>query len=214
MINIVLYVFGAFILFQVVVRLARRWFAPPAPSWIAPFLKSPTRKLIQPPGVVMSRSGIEEGMKVLEVGCGNGLFALEAARTVGENGFVLAYDIQRSMLKLLHRELNKRKSSRMNNVVLVQGDAQALPFAGSSFDAVFIVAALPEVPDPGKALLEVRRVLKPGGTVAVSEFLVDPDYPRRSTTVRWGVEAGFRLEEMSGNFFSYTARFKKENDGR
>ncbi len=208
---IALYLLGAFVLFQVAVRLARRRFSHPAPAWIAPLLGSPTRRLVQPPGAVMDRSGVEKGMKVLEVGCGNGLFSLAAASAVGGDGSVFALDIQRSMLRLFKRKIDKEGGSDKSNVHLVEGDALALPFAGASFDRIFLVTALPEVADPNAALCEVRRVLKPAGKLAVSEFFIDPDYPLRSTTVRWGREAGFEPEAAFGNFFSYTVRFRKEN---
>lgn len=208
---IALYLLGAFVFFQVVVRLARRRFSHPAPAWIAPLLGSPTRRLVQPPRAVMDRSGVEKGMKVLEVGCGNGLFSLAAARTIGGDGSVFALDIQRSMLRLFKRKIDKEGGSDKSNVHLVEGDALALPFAGASFDRVFLVTALPEVSDPNAALCEVRRVLRPAGKLAVSEFFIDPDYPLRSTVVRWGREAGFEPEASFGNFFSYTVRFRKEN---
>ena len=52
-------------------------------------------------------------------------------------------------------------------------------------------------------------MLKPGGILAVSELLLDPDYPLRSTTVRIGAEAGFRPEATMGNLWNYTVRFRK-----
>ena len=84
-----------------------------------------------------------------------------------------------------------------------------LPFEAGTFDVVYMVTVLPEIPDQGRALAEIWRVLKPGGILAVSEFLVDPDYPLRSTTVRVGAQAGFRPEATIGNLWSYTVRFRK-----
>jgi hypothetical protein len=48
-----------------------------------------------------------------------------------------------------------------------------------------------------------------GGILAVSEFLPDPDYPLRSTTIRRGLAAGFELDAALGNFWTYTVRFRK-----
>ena len=51
--------------------------------------------------------------------------------------------------------------------------------------------------------------LKPGGVLAVTELFPDPDYPWKSTTIKLGTEAGFVVDEVSGNFFNYTVRFRK-----
>ncbi|MBM3155527.1 MAG: dimethylmenaquinone methyltransferase, partial [Chloroflexi bacterium] len=55
----------------------------------------------------------------------------------------------------------------------------------------------------------VRRVLKKGGILAVTELFPDPDYPWKSTTIKLGAENGFVVGKTSGNFFNYTVRFKK-----
>jgi len=62
--------------------------------------------------------------------------------------------------------------------------AYDLPFVEGSLDLVCMVNVLPEIPDRGKALREVRRVLTPGGILAITEFLPDPDYPLPSTTIK------------------------------
>jgi ubiquinone/menaquinone biosynthesis C-methylase UbiE len=56
---------------------------------------------------------------------------------------------------------------------------------------------------------EVKRVLKPGGFLAVTELLPDPDYVFKSDTVRLGRKASFELDEAAGNLWTYTVRFVK-----
>ena len=51
---------------------------------------------------------------------------------------------------------------------------------------------------------------RPGGTLAFSELLMDPDYPLASTLLRWATPAGFRLKEQHGNPFHYTLIFEKQ----
>jgi len=75
---------------------------------------------------------------------------------------------------------------------------------------VYMVTVLQETPDKQKALKEAGRVLKPGGVLAVTEFLPDPDYPLKSTTIKIGEEAGFILDKVLGNFWNYTVRFVKQ----
>ena len=60
---------------------------------------------------------------------------------------------------------------------------------------------------------EVFRVLKPGGVLAVTEFLPDPDYPWRSTTVKICQNEGFVLDASLGNLWNYTVRFRKPSSG-
>jgi len=52
-------------------------------------------------------------------------------------------------------------------------------------------------------------VLKPGGNLAVTELLPDPDYPWRSTTIKLGQREGFILDGSSGNLFNCTVRLVK-----
>ena len=70
--------------------------------------------------------------------------------------------------------------------------------------------ALPEIPDPVKALREFHRISKPDGMVCLSELLLDPDYPLRRTERRWADEARLELEKEFGNLFVYQLNFKKK----
>jgi ubiquinone/menaquinone biosynthesis C-methylase UbiE len=72
-----------------------------------------------------------------------------------------------------------------------------------------MITVLQEIPDPKRAPAEAKRVLKFGGKLAVTEFLPDPDYPLKSPTVRMGQEAGFALDAVLGNVWTYTVRFRK-----
>ena len=73
-----------------------------------------------------------------------------------------------------------------------------------------MIAVIGEIPDPERAMVELYRVLKPGGTLACSEVIVDPDYPLANTLVRMAASAGFRLREKIGSFFYYTLIFEKD----
>jgi ubiquinone/menaquinone biosynthesis C-methylase UbiE len=111
------------------------------------------------------------------------------------------------MLARCRRHLMKFESALQKRVELLQKSAYELPFADASLDVVYLVAALMEIPDPQRCLREVKRVLKPGGVLAVTEFLVDPDYPGRKATVRCVEEAGFKTAAVEGNSWNYTIRF-------
>lgn len=202
-------ILGLLLLHQVVMRIVRKLVHFPAPAFIGRFLDSNYRRKLQPPDKIIQRSGITKGMRVLEVGCGSGAYTTFVARAVGEEGKVYALDIQPEMLQQLEHKLAKPENEYIKNIELVNSSAYDLPFDDGSLDLVYMVTVLQEIPDRSKALQQVRRVLKPGGVLAVTEWLVDPDYPWKSTTIRLGREAGFHLDEALGNFWQYTVRFRK-----
>ena len=81
--------------------------------------------------------------------------------------------------------------------------------AKESLDLVYMVTVFQEIPDKAGTLKEIRRVLKRRGILAITELLPDPDYPWVTTTVRMGKAGGFRVEDVSGNIWNYTVRFRK-----
>lgn len=207
---IVLAVILAFPVFLITVaNVVRNMYPFPAPAIIGRFLDSGYRRRIQPPSHMVERSGIREGMKVIDLGCGSGAFTPFVARVVGKKGMVYALDIQADMLAQLERKLAKPENKDIKNVKLVKASAYELPFDDGSLDLVYMVTVLQEVPDRKRALQDVKRVLTKGGILAVTELFPDPDYPWKSTTIKMGTENGFVVDKASGNFFNYTVRFKK-----
>ena len=164
---------------------------------------------MQPPDKLIERSGIKPGMTVVDLGCGSGAFTAFVARAVGEQGKVCAVDIQPAMLKQLERKLSKAEYEDISNIELKQAGAYGLPFEDESLDLIYMVTVLVEILDRGKALREIKRVLKPGGILAVTEFLPDPDYPLRSTVIKICQREGFVLDGNLGNLWNYTIRFKR-----
>lgn len=204
--RIVLYVLAAFIIYQILIRLIRKVFHFPAPAFIGRFLDSNIRRAMQPQAALIRRSGIQPGMRVLEIGCGSGAYTLEMARAVGATGKVVALDIQPGMLEQLKNKLTRSENTDIRNVEPLLASAYQLPFQNGSFDAAFMITVLQEIPDKWRALAEVRRTLRPGGIVAVTEWLFDPDYPLKQTTLRLLKEAGFGNIDSSGNLWTYTVR--------
>lgn len=192
-----------------VAKIVRKLVHFPAPAFIGRLLDSGYRRKIQPPYQLIERGGIKKGMQVLDLGCGPGAFTPFIARAVGEKGKVYAFDIQADMLKQLERKLARPENRDIKNIKLIEGNAYELPFDDGSLDLVNMVTVLPEIPDRNRALHEIKRVLKPGGLLAVTELFPDPDYPWKSTTIKFGEAAGFVVGKVSGNFFNYTVRFRK-----
>jgi ubiquinone/menaquinone biosynthesis C-methylase UbiE len=141
----------------------------------------------------------------LEIGPGPGTFTIEAAARAGK-GFIFAVDIQPPLIRTLAHNLLKTQTT---NVVPLVASAYELPFLHNTFDRVFMVCVLGEIPDKEKALCEIKRVLKEDGLLAIGEFLPDPDYPRQKTVINWCHNAGFKAVDTYKGFLHYVITFKK-----
>ena len=108
--------------------------------------------------------GLGPGDRVLDIACGPGNFSRAFAAAVGESGLVVGLDASRTMLERGAADLRR---SGIDNLVLVRGDATALPFLDDSFDGDCCFAALHLFADPFAGLDEMARVLAPGGRIAL-----------------------------------------------
>jgi demethylmenaquinone methyltransferase/2-methoxy-6-polyprenyl-1,4-benzoquinol methylase len=120
-----------------------------------------------------------DGGRVLDVATGTGLVAQELLR----RGFrVTGLDQSTEMLARARERFGDR-------VVLVEGSADELPFDEASFDHLTFTYLLRYVDDPAATLVELARVVRPGGTVAMLEFGV----PRGIWRPAWNVWVGVGL---------------------
>jgi len=109
---------------------------------------------------------VRDGARVLDLAGGTGDLARLFARRVGSSGIVVLTDINGAMLA---EGRNKLLDAGLA-LPVVQCNAEALPFASRSFDAVSIAFGLRNVTRKDVALAEMRRVLRPGGVALVLEF--------------------------------------------
>jgi SAM-dependent methyltransferase len=108
---------------------------------------------------------LRPGDRVLDVACGTGLVSFRAAEAVGAQGAVVGTDISERMVETVRRIAAERA---VGNIVFERADAEELPFADGAFDAALCALGLMYVPDPVRALSEMRRLLRPGGTAAAA----------------------------------------------
>lgn len=188
------------------VRVVRYFYKFPMPQWMANAIDNPFRRKIQPPDETTMRHGIQPGMRVLEVGPGNGTYTMGAARRIGPEGELVTIDIEPKMIERVQRRVAAEKVSNIDARV---ADVYDLPFEDTSFDLIYMIAVINEIPDIPRALAEFHRVLKPSGTLVFSELFMDPDYPLSAALTRKVQGAGFKLKEELGNFFYYTLIFEK-----
>jgi len=104
-----------------------------------------------------------EGDRVLDVATGTGIVAMEALKKVGRNGKVVGIDISPGPLTIARKELGM-----INNIELLEMDAEDLKFPDESFDVALSEFALFFFPDAQKALREIKRVLVKDGRMAIS----------------------------------------------
>ncbi len=188
------------------VRIVRRVHKFPIPAMFTNLIDNPLRRRLQPPEETARRHAIRPGMKVLDVGPGNGTYTIAAVRAVGESGSVVAVDIEPQIIERLRQRILEERIANLETRV---ADAYALPFDDGSFDVITMVTVIGEIPDPVRAMKEFRRVLASSGKLVFSELFMDPDYPRAATIQKWSEEAHFKLGKRIGNWFYYTLIFEK-----
>ena len=199
------------LLLQVALRALRRAAPRPMPSRLAPVLTSPWRsRLFGAPEQTLDRSGVTPGMRVLEIGPGPGVYTVPLACRVaeqGEQGSITCVEIQPEMIALLREHLQE---AGVQNVKVIQGDGRQIPAPDNSFELVFLAGVLGETPDLTALFDECARVLKPGGTLAVTEQVSDPDFRLPSTVGKLAAHAGLEEAGQEGlAWWSYTARYRK-----
>jgi ubiquinone/menaquinone biosynthesis C-methylase UbiE len=188
------------------VRIVRRIHKFPIPAMFTNLIDNPLRRRLQHPEETARRHGIKPGMKVLDIGPGNGTYTIAAARAVGESGSVVAVDIEPQIIERLRQRIMEESIANLETRV---ADAYELPFNDGSFDVINMVTVIGEIPDPVRAMKEFRRVLVSSGKLVFSELFMDPDYPRATTIQKWAEEADFKLGKRIGNWFYYTLIFEK-----
>lgn len=109
--------------------------------------------------VAMSALGCKPGERILEVGVGSGLSLPLYPRRVE----VAAVDLSAEML-----ELARRRARGRPGVSLVRMNAERLAFADATFDRAVMLFAIAGLPDPVRAIAEVRRVVRPGGSIVIA----------------------------------------------
>lgn len=113
--------------------------------------------------VLLDRAGLRAGERVLDVACGTGAVARQAAERVGRGGRVTALDLNPAMLAVGRAVPGDGGAG----ISWHQGSAQDLPFPDGMFDVVCCQQGLQFFPDPALALREMRRVLALGGRAAL-----------------------------------------------
>ena len=118
---------------------------------------------------------LKPGEKVLDLGCGRGREALEAALLVGPGGFVWGLDLTSVMI-----EAAQEQASRVGveNVEFVLSSIEQIPFSAESIDALISNCVINHVANKLLVYQEIYRVLRPGGRFVVSDIMTEEPLPQ------------------------------------
>jgi ubiquinone/menaquinone biosynthesis C-methylase UbiE len=161
------------------------------PGFFVQLLDATRQKLLErarrSPAEFFAPLDLQPRQRVLDVGCGTGDFLRLLAPLIAP-GRAVGVDISETMVA----EARRRADSSSPTTIYELGDAQDLAFEGGSFDRVLATQVLLHVPDPGRALAEMSRVLAPGGIMSMAE--VDWDTVAVECTNR---ELGRRFTQLA-----------------
>jgi ArsR family transcriptional regulator len=135
---------------------------------------------------------LPDDLTLADIGCGTGSLTVELARFAGK---VIGIDLSREMLWRARAVARERE---LRNVEFRQGDALNLPLKAHSVDAAFCVMVLHFLPDPQRAIANLCRITRSGGTVILVDLVEHKqDWMREQMAHRW---LGFEQAQIEGWF--------------
>jgi len=153
---------------------------------------------------------------MIDIGCGTGYFTLPASEITGPSGKVIGIDVSEEMLDELRTKIN----GRGHNIELMLSDSLALPVNSSQGTFALLSNVLHEADDMMAMLLEAKRILKPGGRLAIIEWEkremdMGPPVEHRihhDEIMRMVMDAGFTMAKISpaGEYHVACTAFKRQ----
>jgi ubiquinone/menaquinone biosynthesis C-methylase UbiE len=145
-------------------------------------------------GKAMDAIGVAPGMVVGEAGAGDGYFTFPLLDRVGTKGAVYANDINRRALARLSARADRERYSNVHTVV---GEVDDPLFPRKDLDMVVVVHALHDFSQPVEWMVNLKKYLRPGGTLAIVD--IDPDrshashFWSRERILGYAKEAGYEM---------------------
>ena len=177
---------------------------PASRAWL---LDNPLRRLLQSPKRIVGRY-ISPGDTVLDIGCGPGFFARPMAAMVGEEGRVIAADVQEEMLAMLAERAGRE--GLLDRIRLHRTEPGSPGFTGlGPVDFALAFYVVHEVPEGEGLLREVAVALRPGGLMLLVEPKDEVTAAEFERTVRAAEAAGLTVAGTPRILLSRTALLKK-----
>jgi cyclopropane fatty-acyl-phospholipid synthase-like methyltransferase len=125
--------------------------------------------------LMLANLGVKRGMKICDMGCGNGFYALQLAKMVGDEGKVYGVDIQPEMLVFLQQ---RAAAENVTNIEPILGTLTDPKLPKGKIDLILLVDVYHEFSNPEQMLAAMREALAPDGLCALVEFRAeDRDVP-------------------------------------
>ena len=131
-------------------------------------------------GNPVRHAALQPGEIVLDVGCGAGLDSLLAARAVGPSGRVIGLDLLEEMCE--RGRGHAQEAGVAGWTEFVQGEMEDIPLPDTSVDVAISNGVINLSPRKSRVLAEIRRVLRPGGRLAVADLTVNDELPSELQT--------------------------------
>lgn len=160
------------------------------------------RRQWQEPEQILKAIGMGRGKAFADIGCGEGFFALPAARMAGAGGAVFGVDADAAaLIELRDRAVNEG----MTNVFLFAGDAEAIVPCEGCADIVFFGICLHDFREPEQVLVNARRILREDGRLADLDWKKKPTARGPPLEIRFDegkaaaliTAAGFAIESVT-----------------
>lgn len=135
------------------------------------FFDDDERTKWQDPELILRSIGVKCSLTFVDIGCGDGFFALPAARLVGERGMVYALDIDEEAIERLRK---KAVRERLDNIILTVGEAEETILCKHHADVVFYGIVLHDFASPEKVLANAKKMLKPDGQLVDLDWKKEP----------------------------------------
>jgi ubiquinone/menaquinone biosynthesis C-methylase UbiE len=131
-------------------------------------LDDPARIKLLPTRIILLEAGLKPGQTFLDVGAGTGYFVFPASEIVGGKGRVIAVDVSHEMLG----EIEKRALAKgVNNIETRKSTEYDVGIEPGIIDTVLMSAVLHEIDDKERFLAMIGKVLKPGGSLSIVEWV-------------------------------------------
>jgi ubiquinone/menaquinone biosynthesis C-methylase UbiE len=176
------------------------------PLELARGLDNSVRRLLQNPQKIL-RPFINEGMTVLDLGCGPGFFSIPIAEMLLISGKVIAADLQEGMLELVNKKI---KGTEIEHRIELHKCEDNKIGVTENVDFVLVFYMIHEVPNQDNLLRELKSILKPNGKIYIIEPKFHVSKKSFEEMINKITDIGFEIIDRPKVFFSRTVLFSSK----
>ncbi|MDQ1275562.1 MAG: hypothetical protein QG610_1136 [Euryarchaeota archaeon] len=158
-------------------------------------INDPERRKWQDPEKILTDIGLDSGMTFVDVGCGDGYFAIPAARIVGQEGKVIAVDIDKGSIMRLQQ---KAAEEGLKHLSAEAQAAEDIIACEECADFVFFGIDLHDFADPAQVIRNAKRMLRPSGLLIDLDWKPEPTPSGPPLEKRFSIGKAQQLIESAG----------------